>query len=91
MQQLENFGVDRSIKSKQFGAPVFAQLHHFADATEDAYGTTSYLLLHNASGEVQSTLIMANARVAPLKCPTIPRMELIVATVAVKMDKLLKD
>ncbi|XP_063749569.1 uncharacterized protein LOC134870954 [Eleginops maclovinus] len=30
------------------------------------------------------------ARVAPLKSPTIPRMELTAATVAIKMDKLLK-
>ncbi|KAJ8377835.1 hypothetical protein AAFF_G00251540 [Aldrovandia affinis] len=90
LQQLENFGVDRCVKTKQFGAPVFAQLHHFADASEDAYGTASYLLLHNATGEAQSTLMMAKARVAPLRSPTIPRMELTAATVAVKMDKLLK-
>lgn len=88
--QLENFGVDRCIKTKQFGAPAFAQLHHFADASEDAYGTTSYLLLRSETGEAQSTLMMAKARVAPLKSPTIPRMELTAATVAVKMDKLLK-
>lgn len=90
LKQLETFGVDRCVKSKQFGVPVFAQLHHFADASQDAYGTTSYLLLRTASGEAQSTLIMAKARVAPLKSPTIPRMELTAATVAVKMDKLLK-
>ena len=90
LQQLENFGVDRCIKTKQLGPPVFAQLHHFADASEDAYGTTSYLLLRTASGEAQSTLMMAKARVAPLKSPTIPRMELTAATVAVKMDKILK-
>ncbi|KAJ8410005.1 hypothetical protein AAFF_G00210460 [Aldrovandia affinis] len=90
LQQLENFGVDRCVKTKQFGAPVFAQLHHFADASEGAYGTASYLLLHNATGEAQSTLMMAKARVTPLRSPTIPRMELTAATVAVKMDKLLK-
>ena len=90
LPQLEKFGVDRCVKSKQFGSPVFAQLHHFADASEDAYGTTSYLLLCFAAGEVQSTLILAKARVAPLKSPTIPRMELTAATVAIKMDKLLR-
>lgn len=41
-------------------------------------------------GEAQSTL-MAKARVAPLKSPTIPRTELTAATVAVKMDKLFKE
>lgn len=90
LPQLEKFGVDRCVKSKQFGAPVFAQLHHFADASEDAYGTTSYLLLRFSTGEAQSTLILAKARVAPLKSPTIPRMELTAATVATKMDKLLR-
>ncbi len=90
LQQLEKFGVNRCVKTKQFGASVFAQLHHFADTSEDAYGTTSYLLLRSATGEAQSTLIMAKARVTPLKSPTIPRMELTAATVAIKMDKLLK-
>lgn len=90
LQQLENLEVDRCIKTKEFGAPVSAQLHHFADASEDAYRTTSYLLLHNVTGETQATLVMAKARVAPLKSPTIPRMELTAATVAVKMDKIIR-
>ncbi|KAL7880839.1 hypothetical protein SRHO_G00030930 [Serrasalmus rhombeus] len=90
LQQLADFGVDRCIKPKQFGEPVFAQLHHFADASANAYGTASYLLLRNATGEAHSTLVMAKARVTPLKAPTIPRMELTAATVAVKMDRLLK-
>ena len=90
LPQLEKFGVDRCVKSKQFGLPVYAQLHHFADASEDAYGTTSYLLLRSVTGETQSTLILAKTRVAPLKSPTIPRMELTAATVAVKMDRLLR-
>ena len=82
--------MDRCIKSKHFGKPISAQLHHFADASEDAYGTVSYLVLHNDTGDAQSTLLMARARVAPLKMPTIPRLELTAATVAVKMDKLLR-
>ena len=40
--------------------------------------------------EALATLMMAKARVAPLKSPTIPRMELTAATVAVKMNKILK-
>lgn len=84
------FRVNRCVKTKQFGTPVFAQLHDFADESEDAHGTTSYLLLRSATAEAQSTLIMAKARVAPLKSPTIPRMKLTAATVAIKMDKLLR-
>ncbi|KAL7833114.1 hypothetical protein SRHO_G00301320 [Serrasalmus rhombeus] len=88
--ELADFGVDRCIKPKQFGEPVFAQLHHFADASANTYGTASYLLLRNATGEAHSTLVMAKARVTPLKAPTIPRMEVTADTVAVKMDRLLK-
>lgn len=58
------FGVDRYVKTEEFGTPVFAQLHHFADASEDAYGTTSYLVLRSSTGEI---LMMAKARVVPLK------------------------
>ena len=47
-------------------------------------------MLRSSAGETQSTLMIAKARVAPLKSPTIPRMELTAASVAVKMDKLLK-
>ncbi|XP_035988947.1 uncharacterized protein LOC118561130 [Fundulus heteroclitus] len=90
LKLLEEFGVDRCIKTKHFGRPVFAQLYHFADAIEDSYGTVSYLVLHNDSGEARSTLLMARARVALLKTPTVSRLELTAATVAVKMDKLLK-
>lgn len=90
LKKLEGFGVDRCIKTKSFGSPISAQLHHFADASEDAYGTASYLVLHNSKGDSQSTLLMARARVAPLKTPTIPRLELTAAAVAVKMDRLLE-
>ena len=55
LQQLKEFGVDRCIKTEVFGTPAFAQLHHFADASEDAYGTTSYLVLRSSAGETQST------------------------------------
>ncbi len=67
-----------------------AQLHHFADASEDSYGTASYLLLRNQQDQVHCALIMGKARVAPLKRPTIPRMELTAATVATKMDLMLR-
>ena len=69
---------------------VFAQLNHFADVSKNAYGTTSYLLLRTTVGGAKSTLMMAKARVVPLKSPTISRMELAGAKAAVKVDKLLR-
>lgn len=90
LHQLEEFKVSRCIKSADFGETVVAQLHHFTDASEDAYGTASYLLLRNQQDQVHCALMIGKARVAPLKRPTIPRMELIAATVATKMDLMLK-
>ncbi len=81
--------MSRCIKQEDFREAVVAQLHHFADVSEDAYGTASYLLLRNQQDQVQCALIMGKARVAPLKKTTIPRMELTAATVATKMYLML--
>ena len=90
LHQLEDFKLDRCFKPINFGPMKAAQLHHFADACEDGYGTVSYLLLHNNRDEAHCAFVMGKARVAPLKPATIPRMELTAATMASRMDTLLR-
>lgn len=90
LHQLENFKVDRCFKPINFGTVKAAQLHHFADACEDGYGTVSYLLLHNDRDQAHCAFVMGKARVAPLKPSTIPRMELTAATMASRMDTVLR-
>ncbi|KAL0178992.1 hypothetical protein M9458_024434, partial [Cirrhinus mrigala] len=85
---LDSFKVDRCVKPSGFGDIDTAQLHHFCDASQDGYGMVSYLLLKNNCSEMHSAFIMGKARVAPLKTVTIPRMELIAATMASRMDVL---
>lgn len=87
---LENFSFPRCLKPEGFGDYGFAQLHHFADASEYAYGSVSYLLMRSASNKLHCAFMMGKSRVAPLRPPTIPRMELTAATVAVKMDGVLR-
>ena len=87
---LEDFKVNRCFKPTVFGTVTSAQLHHFADACEDGYGTVSYLVLHDNHGQVHCGFVMGKARVAPLKPATIPRMELTAATMASRMDTLLR-
>lgn len=41
---LKDFGVSRCFKPRDFGKVTFNQLHHFADASREGYGTVSYLL-----------------------------------------------
>ncbi len=88
LYQLEDFKVNRCLKPFTFGEVASAQLHHFADASENGYGTVTYLLLQNIRGQVYCAFVMGKARVAPLKSITIPRMELTARVVASRMDKL---
>ena len=64
-------------------------LHHFSDASQVAYGVASYLLTQEGNRR-STTLVMAKSRLAPLKEVTIPRLELMAATLATKQDELLR-
>ena len=70
--------------------PVRQQLHHFADASEKAYGVVSYLRSEDQEGRIHSNIVMAKSRLAPLKTLTIPRLELQAATLATRQDALLR-
>lgn len=65
-------------------------MHHFCDASEEGYGTVTYVVQHNSKGKVHIAFVMGKARVAPLKHTTIPCLELTAATMAVRMDRLLR-
>ncbi len=90
LPELEQLDVQRCIKPEGFEDLKSTELHHFSDASDSGYGTVSYLRLTNSEDSVECNLIMSKARVAPLKQVSIPRMELTAATVAVKMDGMLK-
>lgn len=83
--------VRRCLKPLGFGKICSALLHHFADASEDGYGTVTYLLLYDLEKRVHCALMMGKARVAPLKSIAIPRMEL-TASVAManRMSEILR-
>lgn len=62
----------------------------FADACESSYGALVYMRTHTA-GTIHSNLICAKSKVAPLKSITIPRLELLAATLLAKLiDFLVK-
>lgn len=52
------------------------QLHGFADASEAGYGAVVYLRIQDNQGVVRISLLCAKSRVAPVKCISLPRLEL---------------
>ncbi|XP_054281343.1 uncharacterized protein LOC128999010 [Macrosteles quadrilineatus] len=58
-------------------------IHTFCDASKDAYATVIYLRVE-IEDEVRVQLLSAKSRVAPLKKTTIPRLELLTATVGAR-------
>lgn len=72
LHQLSELSVDRCVRPVDFGLVATAQLHHFADASENGYGTVSYLRLTNKDGRIHCAFMMGKSRVAPLKQTTIP-------------------
>jgi hypothetical protein len=59
------------------------QLHLFSDAAQKiGYGVVAYLRFKNDSGQVHCSIVMGKSRVVPSKpVSTVPRLELIAATV----------
>ena len=84
LKSLASFKVKRCIK------PIKAQLHNFSDASEDGFGTVTYLRIENSKSQVHVSFMLGKTRVTPLKQITIPRLELTTAVLAVRVDQMLR-
>jgi len=66
--------------------PVHYQLHGFSDALERAYKAVIYLRIEYAEGDiVDVSLIASKVWVSPIKKQTIPRLELLGATILARL------
>ena len=87
LKKLSEFKVPRWIKTRASTSSY--QLHHFCDASMVAYGVVSYLVMKGEEGQVQSEIVMAKSRLAPIKVVSIPRLELLACTLAARQDRML--
>jgi hypothetical protein len=91
VQQLDSLRVSRNIVSGRISNIVEFQLHHFCDASAYAYGTVSFIRAMKADGSIECSFILAKSKLAPIRPVTIPRLELLAATLAVKVDKVIRS
>ena len=66
-------------------AVCHSELHGFSDASKDAYGAVVYLRQTHKDGTISIAMVIAKAKVAPLKGLTIPRAELLAAYLMAKL------
>ena len=81
--QLPHFSTNRRYFKTTF-EKSHAELHLFADVSTKAYSSVAFFKLQH-----QTSFIMAKTRVAPLKSPTLPRLELMTILTATRLVKFI--
>ena len=90
LPKLSPFSISRCLLPAEFGLVASSGLYLFSDASEDGYGSVSYLRLVNEEGNIHCAFFFGKSHVTPLKAVTIPRLELSAATMSVRHDRMLK-
>lgn len=64
-------------------------MHTFCDASTYGYDVCSYLRVLYDDRQVRCCFVMGKSRVAPLKSISVPRLELVAALLAAKLNALI--
>ncbi|VDM99499.1 unnamed protein product, partial [Onchocerca ochengi] len=64
------------------------QVHVFTDASSVAYSAAVYLRSHRSQG-IETLLVFAKSRIAPIKGMTIPRLELLAVLIGVRAARFI--
>ena len=91
LQNLAQVTVPRClIRSSLRYSDLQTQLHHFSDASSVGYSTVSYLRVIAPDDSIFCSFLMGKSRLAPIKTVSIPRLELVAATMASRVDTILR-
>lgn len=89
LPELSKINIPRWIQSGP-GEAKHLSLHTFADASKKAYSAVIFLRIETDEG-VSVHLLAARSRVAPLKRISIPRLELLAATIASRLYSSIQE
>lgn len=91
LQDLRHLHVPRTYTAASLAKAVQTELCVFCDASTKAIGAVAYLKAIQEDGQVHIGFVMGKAKLAPQSEPTIPRLELCAAVLAVEMAELIQD
>ena len=85
LEELKSLKIPRSYTGVPWMDTPECQLHAFGDASPSAYGACVYLRVKMSDGSWKSSLVIARAKVAPLKRLSLPRLELLGALLCARL------
>lgn len=88
LQGLNNIEFNRFVRLKNAQR---TELHGFCDASEKAYGACLYVRTIDQTGSIQTNLLCAKSRVAPLSQVTLARLELCGAALLATLSRTVQD
>lgn len=87
--EIERLFVNRCLKPSSFGKVLSRQMHIFSDASFYGYGAVAYLRQKDEKGNLHCSFLLGKSRLSPVKVTTIPRLELVAATLSAHMGNVL--
>jgi hypothetical protein len=90
VEDLQHLGSVRIERHIGMNRDVVTELHMFCDASKDSFGAAVYTRTETSDGQFLVRLVMAKARLSPLKAVSIARLELCGAVVATRLAEKVK-
>ena len=90
LQSLKGVGISRCVKPLDLGGNLKYEMHHFANASTAAYGVVSYLRVVDENMKIHCSFLFGKSHLTPARMVTIPRLELMPAVTATRLDQMLK-
>ena len=85
LQMLDLIKVDRCVRESEEQIETNISIHSYSDVSEVAYGAAVYLAVQYQNGDRSSKLVIRKTKVAPLVVVSIPRLELMAATLSLHL------